>query len=185
MYQISIYCLIVSNLNVHVKINFRFFIYWTGSSASWVISFMSIERFLAIYFPFKIKILTSTKKVMVAMVITLTSTAILNLHFFWTYENKERRTGKSCSVVSKYKLFLIEYWPWITLTFYSLIPLIILIVTSSAIIRKIVRSNYERRHNMNYKEGVKMTSMTLTLFCVSFVFMIATGPVVIYRYGIQ
>ena len=111
---------------------------------------------------------------MVAMPITLTLTASVNLHFFWTYENKEGTTGKHCSAVSKYKSFLIEYWPWITLSFYSLIPIIILITTSTAIILKIVHSNYVRKHNMNQKEGVKMRSMTLTLFCVSFVFMIAT-----------
>ena len=125
--------------------------------------------------------LTSTTKVMVAMAITLMSTATLNLHFFWTYENKEGRNGKSCSAVSKYKLFLTEYWPWITLSFYSLIPFVILISTSIAIILEIIHSNYVRKHSMNQKEGVKMTSMTLTLFSVSFVFMIATGPLVVYR----
>ena len=164
-----------------IQIHCRFFIYWAGSSASWIISLMSIERFLAIYFPFKIKMLTSTTKVMVAMPITLTLTASVNLHFFWTYENKEGRMGKFCSAVSKYKLFLIDYWPWITLSFYSLIPFVVLISTSTAIILKIVHSNYVRKHSMNQKDGVKMTSMTLTLFCVSFVFMIATGPVVVYR----
>ena len=164
-----------------IRIHYRFFIYWTGTSASWIISLMSIERFLAIYFPFKIKMLTSTTKVMVAMAITLTLTATLNLHFFWTYENREGATRKHCNAVSKYKSFLIEYWPWITLSFYSLIPFVILISTSTAIILKIVHSNYVRKHSMNQNEGVKMTSMTLTLFSVSFVFMIATGPFVVYR----
>ena len=142
---------------------------------------MSIERFIAIYFPFKIKILTSTTKVMMAVVITLTLTGTLNLHFFWTFENKEGITGNYCTSVSKYKLFLTKYWPWITLAFYSLIPFIILITTSTAIIIKIIHSNYERRRNMNAREGVRMTNVTLTLLSVSFVFMVATGPVVIYR----
>ena len=54
---------------------------------------------------------------MVAMPITLTLTASVNLHFFWTYENKEGTTGKHCSTVSKYESFLIGYRPWITLSF--------------------------------------------------------------------
>ena len=115
------------------------------------------------------------------MVAALTFTAALNVHFFWTYENKEGRTGRICTGVAKFKLFLTGYWPWITLSFYSLISFLILISTSIAIILKIIHSDYIRKHSMNTREGVKTTSMTLTLFGVSFVFMIATVPVVVYR----
>ena len=167
---------------IRFPLHCRFVLYWTGFSASWIISLMSIERFLAIYFPFKIKILTSTKKVMVVMFLSLTLTALLNLHLFWTYENKETRTGKYCTSVSKcLSVFLKTYWPWITLTFFSLIPFVILIFTSTAIIVRIVHSNYVRKHNMNTREGIKMMSMTLTLLSVSFVFLMATGPLAIYR----
>ena len=141
---------------------------------------MSIERFLAIYFPIKIKILTSHKKVILAMAVTLVFTAAVNLHFFWTYENK---TSKYCVRVSKYSNFLRQYWPWITLSFYSLVPSTILISTSTAIVLKIVHSNYVRKHSMNISDGgVKLTSMTLTLLSVSFVFLMATAPVVSFRY---
>ena len=145
---------------------------------------MSVERFLAIYFPIKIKLLTSNTKVILAMASTLAFTAAVNLHFFWTYELKQDETTNHCVSVSKYSIFLKEYWPWITLSFYSLVPSIILISTSTAIVLKIVHSNYVRKHSMNISDGgVKLTSMTLTLLSVSFVFLLATGPVVIFRYG--
>ena len=147
---------------------------------------MSIERFLAIYFPLKIKILTSNTKVILAVTISLVFTAAVNLHFFWTYEIKQDETSKYCVSVSKYSIFLKEYWPWINLSFYSLVPSIVLISTSTAIVLKIVHSNYVRKHSMNISDGgVKLTSMTLTLLSVSFVFLIATGPLVIFRYGFQ
>ena len=144
---------------------------------------MSIERFLAIYFPIRTKALTSNKKVMLIMAITGAGLAALNLHFFWTYEIKHERYSKYCTSVSNYSVFLKSYLPWISLAFYSLIPFLILISSSTAIIVKIIHSNYVRKHNMNTTEGaIKLTSITLTLLSVSFVLLITTGPVVVYRY---
>ena len=161
---------------------YRFFVFWNGNCASWIITLLSVERFLLIYFPLRTKALVSNTKDIIIMIVTAVIMAVLNLHFFWTYEIKQGRYSKYCGSVSKYSVFLKEYWPWISLAFYSLIPFIILISTSTAIILKIVHSNYVRKHNMNQKHGgVKLTSITLTLLSVSFVFLMTTGPVVIYR----
>ena len=143
---------------------------------------MSVERFLSIYFPIRTKTLALNTKVLTTMTIAAIALAAINLHFFWTYEIKQGRTRQYCGSGSKYSVFLKEYWPWITLAFYSLIPFIILVSTSTAIILKIVHSNYVRKRKRNQKEGgVKLTSITLTLLSVSFMFVLTTGPVVIYR----
>ena len=139
---------------------------------------MSIERFFAIYFPIKTKTLTSKKKLIITMVVTALAMVALNLHFFWTY-----KIHKGCTGIAKYKLFLGQYWPWINFVFYSLLPFTIQIFTSTAIILKIIYSNYVRKHSMNITEGaIKVTSMTITLISVSFIFLMATGPMVIYRF---
>ena len=139
---------------------------------------MSIERFLAIYFPIRTKTLTSKKKLIFTMAVTALAMAALNLHFFWTY-----KIHKWCSGVVKYRLFLTQFWPWINFVFYSLSPFIIQIFTSTAIILKIVHPNYVRKNSMNISdEGVKLTSMTLTLLSVSLVFLAATAPMVVYRF---
>ena len=118
------------------------------------------------------------------MVIIFAFAAAVNLHFFWTYEIKQHKTAKYFVSVSKYWSFLTQYWPWITLSFYSLVPSLILISTSTAIVLEIVHSNYVREHSVDISDGgVKLTSMTLTLLSVSFVFLLATGPYAIFRYG--
>ena len=180
----DLYCCFTVDIPLYISNLCRFLLYWNGSSASWIITLMSIERFLAIYFPLKIKILTSKTKVTLAMVNIFAFAAAVNLHFFWTYELKQHKTAKYCVSVSKYWSFLTQYWPWIILSFYSLVPFIILISTSTAILVKIVHSNYVRKHSMNISDGgVDLTNMTLTLLSVSFVFLLATGPYVILRYG--
>ena len=139
---------------------------------------MSIERFLAIYFPIRTKTVTSKKKLIITMAVTALAMAALNMHFFWTY-----KIHKYCSSVVKYKLFLTQFWPWINFVFYSLLPFIIQISANTTIILKIVHSNYVRKHSMNMVDGaIKLTNMTMTLLPVSFVFLMATAPMVVYRF---
>ena len=139
---------------------------------------MSIERFLAIYFPIRTKTVISKKKLIITMAVTALAMVALNMHFFWTY-----KIHNYCSGVVKYKWFLTQLWPWINSVFYSLIPFIIQISANTAIILKIVHSNYVRKHSMNISDGgVKLTNMTLTLLSVSFVFLAATAPMVGNRF---
>ena len=139
---------------------------------------MSIERFLAIYFPIRTKTLTSRKKLIITISVVALTMVALNMHFFWTY-----KIHNYCSGAVNYKLFLTQLWPWINFVVYSLSPFIIQISANTAIILKIVHSNYVRKRNMNISDGgVKLTSMTLTLLTVSFVFLAATAPMVVYRF---
>ena len=142
---------------------------------------MSVERFFAIFLPIQTKYWTSRARIASIFLIIAALLAVLDLHFFWTYEVIQRSYGPSCASVDKYHTFLTVYWPWINLAIYSVMPFTILISTSTAIILKILHSNYVRERNMNQKEGVKLTSITLTLLCVSFMFVLTTGPVAIYR----
>ena len=168
---------------VHVFIfRFRFFVFWNATCASWIITLISIERFLAVYFPIKTKTTATRTKATVILIGTALAMAALNLHFFWTYEVKQDKDGKHCRGISTYSTYLRHYWPWLTLAFYSLIPFTFLLCTSAGIILKVLHSNYKRRHNFNEKgRQVKLTSLTRTLLTVSFMFIVTTGPIVIYR----
>ena len=157
------------------------FIFWNGQCSGWIISIMSVERFFAIFLPIQTKFWTSRSRIGIIFVIIAILLAGLDLHFFWTYELIHMSYGTACASVRKYNTFLTMYWPWINLAVYSVMPFTILISTSTAIVLKILHSNYQRKRNMNQKEGVKLTSITFTLLSVSFVFVLTTGPVAVYR----
>ena len=141
-----------------------------------MITIISIERW--IYFPIRTKTLTSKKKLIITMAVTAIAMVVLNMHFFWTC-----RIHNNCSGVVKHKLFLTQFWPWINFVFYSLSPFIIQISANTTIILKIVHSNYVRKHSMNMEDGaIKLTNMTLTLLPVSFVLLMATASMVVYRF---
>ena len=142
---------------------------------------MAVERFFAVFLPIKTKYWTSRSRIATIFLIVAVLLAILDLHYFWTYELTQRSNGLACASIAKYKTFLTLYWSWINTAVYSVIPFTILISTSMAIVLKILHSNYLRKRNMHQEEGVKLTSITLTLLCVSFMFILTTGPVAISR----
>ena len=90
----------------------------------------------------------------------------------------------SCTTVSKYKLFLSEYWPWLNFATYSIVPLSVMIVTSIAIIARIVHSQAQSNKTLNKKDGdaAKTTSITLTLLCVCLMFVLTNGPITVDRW---
>ena len=163
----------------------RFFVFWNGQCSAWIISIMSLERFFAVFLPIQTKYWTSRSRIATIFLIIAILLAGLDLHYFWTYELTQRPNGLACASIAKYKTFLTLYWSWINMAVYSVIPFIILISTSTAIVLKILHSNYLRKRNMHQEEGVKLTSITLTLLCVSFMFILTTGPVAISRWEQQ
>ena len=95
-----------------------------------------------------------------------------------------RSYGMSCTTVSKYKLFLSKYWPWLNFATYSIVPLSVMIITSIAIIVRIVQSQAQRNKTLNKKDGdaAKTTSITLTLLCVCLMFVLTNGPITVDRW---
>ena len=142
---------------------------------------MAVERFFAVFLPIKTKYWTSRSRIVTIFMIVAVLLAILDLHYFWTYELTQRSNGLACASIAKYRTFLTFYWSWINTVVYSIMLFTILISTSIAIVLKILHSNYLRKHNMHQEEGVKLMSITLTLLCVSFMFILTTGPVAISR----
>ena len=164
----------------------RFFIFSNGMLGSWIIVIMSLERFFAIYFPIQAKQHSSRFRAVLAVVFCALFCAFFNLHFFWTYHVIERSYGMSCTGVrDKYGTFLKYQWPWMTLVSFSILPFIILISTNVAIIGKLIYSSYRKKVSMGKdkkSDGTKLTSITMTLLSVCFMFILTTGPVVIYRW---
>ena len=59
-------------------------------------------------------------------------------HYYYPTFSTRSRSG--CSTVKKYSVFLSEYWPWLNLAIYSIVPLSVMIATSIAIIAKLLYS---------------------------------------------
>ncbi len=165
----------------------KFFVFWNGNMAAWVVCALSAERLAAVWFPMKTKEWTSKRKMTVLLLILATCQAILDAHYFWTIHLIHAPSGGyKCTDVKQFRTFLSYYWPWINLTVYSVLPFIILISSSCAIIAKIAYITYQKKKKLtNTDRSSKVSSITITLLFLSFTFVLTTLPIVGYRLSVN
>ncbi len=151
--------------------------------AAWMVSVLSIERFFAVWFPLKAKSWT-TKRNMTIVLITIAIFQFgIDAHYFWTIHLVRDTTMEyKCVKNEAYRNFLSYYWPWVNITFYSLIPFLILLTTSCSIIAKIAFNIYMRKRKSSTKDRrSKFSNLTMILLAISFTFVLTTLPVCTYR----
>ena len=112
-----------------------FFIYVTGIVSSWVTVLISFERYIAIFYPFKVHIYCTKKRMLVAVIIITILACTSQIPFFFT-----------CSLIfigqrPKCLSFVRDTWIEFMFIFflfmiYSFVPLIIITVLNVLLLRK-------------------------------------------------
>ncbi len=153
--------------------------------AAWIVCILSMERFTAVYFPINAKQWMTRKNAAVVVLLFAIIQALIDMHYFWTMHFIRSKSGKVyCS--KKYRKFLSNYWPWINLPIYALIPFTILIATSCAIIVKIAQNSYQKQKSSKSKEShSKVSHVTITLLSVSFMYILTVLPGVAHRISVN
>ena len=156
----------------------RFFLtYTSGHMTAWLLTFMSINKAIAVCIPFKAKrFITCKSGWMVVGVITVAIIG-LNMHIFWTFSfdplKEEIRCGGSD--------FVYDIWPWIDLAFGVLVPFALLILTNIVIIYKIVGANRRRLGLTTVKKNDNdLTSVSAILIALSLAFLVLNLPTILF-----
>ena len=159
---------------------FMFHFFFTYSSVLLVI--ISVEKFIALYFPFKAKTICTIKAAHRVCFITAIIYAIFNGQYFFilkvsTYPNGFEFCDYASGISKSYLHISNDIILAIT---YSFGPFIIMIIVNFAIIYKFAVAKWNDLHGVSgstdqamSKSAVKGTTMLLT---VSFAFIILTGP---------
>ena len=150
--------------------------------AVWILVAMTIERFIAVHFPFKAAKYATIKHgkiVLVALIVIFTGT---NLHFFWTVSLNERG---QCASLEDHAYFHNEVWPWIDATIYSFLPFALLLIFNVLIIydnrRHLLRRStlHARRTKETKRNSGFHFRLSAMLVTVSIVFLLLSSPNVI------
>ena len=143
---------------------------------------ISVEKFIALYFPFKAKIICTIKAAHWVCFITAIIYAIFNGQFFFTSEvSTSTNWVATCGYASDIsKSYLYIFKDIILVIMYSFGPFVIMIIVNFAIIYKFTAARWRNSYGTSSstdqamsKSAVRGTAMLLT---VSFVFIILTGP---------
>ena len=160
----------------------NFMSYTSFDIAVWILVAMTIERFVAVHFPFKASKYATIKHAKIVLVSIIVVFTGINLHFFWTVSLNSRG---QCASLEDHEDFHNEVWPWIDATMYSFLPFVLLLVFNILIIydnrkhflrRSTLHARRAKAKNHNSRFHFRLSAMLVT---VSIVFLVLSSPNVI------
>ena len=159
---------------------FSFLTYFSYDFAAWVLVAMTIERFIAIHFPFKKARYTTVSRAKKVVAFLTVMFAGINVHFFFTITV----TSKGyCNPLPEYRYFNDKVFPWIDATLYSFLPFVLLLLFNIIIIYDNRKASF-RQVGLQATTGQRLSlaqirfnrRLTAMLLSVSLAFLVTTAP---------
>ena len=166
----------------------RFLLTVSAIVSSWVTVLISLERFIAIYYPFKVHIYC-TKKRLYMIIVTMTVFASVGaIPTFFISAVVSSGDSYDCQIV--FTSGLILAYRLIILTFYTIVPSFIIAIFSISMIKKLriqssLRMKYQGR-KCTHSSSATDKSRFVMMVSVCLVFVVTSFPwtvVVIYTYS--
>ncbi|XP_064598115.1 rhodopsin-like [Liolophura sinensis] len=157
-----------------------FFGNFTVQYANWVLVIMTLERFVAVWFPLKVNRISTMNKAKVTLFVTALLLTAFNLHFLWTFQGQPR-----CRPKPEYAKFMATVWPWLDGLVFGIAPCVLLIVPNGLIIyslrravaaQKTMTSGTENGAQSRYHHQTQLTAMLVTV-AVAFVCCLLPGSI--------
>ncbi|KAK3101886.1 hypothetical protein FSP39_007034 [Pinctada imbricata] len=160
-----------------------FFVFFRSSkmTSSWFIVCISIERFIAVWFPFKLKMVCQRK--IILMVIGIVYTCLLVYTSLWSYASKVNKNHvchpdvydkSNPAEVKTFGVFLI-----LGIALYNGIPIVILLFTTPMIVLKLSRHAQRKKSitNRSSSQQDRTNRMNLTLIGIMIAYIVLVSPI--------
>ncbi|CAG2212155.1 probable G-protein coupled receptor B0563.6 [Mytilus edulis] len=152
--------------------------------SNWLLVSMTIERFIAIWFPLQVTKLCTKRRAFINMIVLAIILMALNFQFYWTtVELPHKVYVWQCSFMDEYVHFITKVWYWIDGAAYSIVPFILLLIFNTMIILGIKMASSKQRMLTNKIDKTQNTDkikhqqqITIMLVSISVVFIILTMP---------
>ncbi|ESN92487.1 hypothetical protein HELRODRAFT_194208 [Helobdella robusta] len=117
----------------------RFINYSTGDISVWILVAFTMDRFIAVCFPFKKQLFCTPRKALLTVFICTLLAVFKNAHVFWTRGYVESKA--KCTKVSRYRTFEDTIRPYIVLVTVSLLPFFCILIFNGFIIHHLLKSS--------------------------------------------
>ena len=170
---------IISNFGCQLNL---FVIYSSMQYSSWILVFITFERFFLTNYTFKYMTFMTRKKVVVFLSILLIILATFNCHFFVTHGVVSSESEKQCDISKEsYKTFD-DIYTTADFLILSLIPFIAMTIFNVFIRRSLKSSNKFRKQSTvsTGNQGLLSTAdrrITRMMMLTSFYFLVTTVPI--------
>lgn len=168
------------DISTLVECSDYFALFMSVQCCGWVTVAMSVDRFIALYFPFKSStICTPRNATKVVVAITIVQ-ILINFRKFFTWRPLVIMYGnRYCSPIPSARVSEFYIWPWFETTSISILPVAIMSVLNIIIIVKLYRISGQASGSQSAvsKTNVKTS---VTLLSVTFTFIILNLPMGVY-----
>ena len=165
--------------------------YTVGDVAVWILMAFTIDRCVAVCFPFAKAGVSSSKRAKVVCAVLVAIAITKNFHVLWTrgetWEPNDEGVlefVKNCGRPEPYTNFEKYIRPWIVFTLISLIPFIVILVCNTMIIRALIHSKKQHRtQNIQANQDRHYWQLSLMCLSASFAFLLCITPSIVLLIG--
>ena len=158
-----------------------FFIEFSGFASSWLVVFISCERFICVKWPIKMHLNHDRYRkwsAFVLVIMFLFLAGISSLQFLFIHVEESNIT-KGCPDVGTNKTYEIDMEVF-TASLYGLIPTVLVLIFNLSILQVLVKHNQNKEHSPDGYSGSTAfknnASVTKTILSVSFMFVLGRSP---------
>ena len=161
-----------------IQCSITFFLHYVcGVASSWVTVLISLERFIAIHFPFKVHIYCTKKRSCVTVVVLFIIVCSCLVPLLYISKVSLTDQGLSCTIIWNGHLRMI--FLSLLFIFYSIVPAFCIVLLNILIIRKLkVQQQFRVRTHMQYSKHKTSnnTSQVVIMVFISCVFVATSFP---------
>lgn len=155
----------------------RYLFYCSSHLSNWLVVLFTIERFICVWFPLRVKNLCSSKKMAIAVILLIFGICSVNIVWLLFYHIGIRGNCTTKFVGRKFY----SYFPIINIIMAVVLPFLIVLVLNTFIITGLIRSrksfNMEGyRNRYSKKDSNQKRRITIGLMLTSMLWLILTMP---------
>ena len=155
-----------------------FILYLSADMSSWCVAAVSIQRCICVYFPVQAKWVCTSKKALLASVSFIAIFFAINSPMLFIFELYANPKGQRlCQVLPQYREFFSKVFSWIDFTSVFLVPMALLIITNTLIVKRLFGSENTLGGTSQNSRAITMTRISVSISVCFFVFGL---PIVVY-----
>ncbi|XP_062571917.1 growth hormone secretagogue receptor type 1-like [Saccostrea cucullata] len=157
----------------------HFFVHFSA----WLIVAITVERFLAVWFPLRATTMCSLARAKFATAMIAMIFILINSHIFWTAELYSLPSGQVRCMSYAYQNLVCVVFPWIYLVLYSFLPVLVLLLFNTLIIVNLVKTKslFQAMTKTDQQMRYDHQKLAICLLVISFTWIFTTLPRPLYQ----
>ncbi|KAH3772495.1 cephalotocin receptor 1-like [Dreissena polymorpha] len=149
----------------------------TVYSGIWFVFAMLVDQYITICLPHKAQSMCTLFMAKFAVVIIIIGLTVVSVHAIWTFELFQN----GCYIVHTPNDLLTLIWPWVSLSFNCMIPLVLLSIFIILVVYGTLTKSTWKKTPSNYQVPVDITIMTIALSIFFVVFVTPTTVITVIK----